>query len=93
MSRQAAPANVTGGRGYTFADKVAASFLTSMLCRGFPLGPEVQRRLHRMRAIYAQDVTSPSKQQYASLAYANCVAALASFLDEVLQCPFHQFAP
>jgi len=28
----------TGGKGYTFADKVAAGFLVQMLTRGFPLG-------------------------------------------------------
>jgi len=35
--RESAPTKVTGGGGYTFADKVAAGFLVQMLKRKFPL--------------------------------------------------------
>lgn len=35
--RGSSPTAATGGRGYTFADKVAAGFLVQMLARSFPL--------------------------------------------------------
>ena len=38
--RKSAPTKVTGGGGYTFADKVAAGFLAQMLKSKFPLGSE-----------------------------------------------------
>lgn len=40
MSRNSAPTKATGGGGYTFADKVGASFLARMLGREFPVEPE-----------------------------------------------------
>ncbi len=40
MSRNSASTKATGGGGYTFADKVAASFLGQILKRGFPVEPE-----------------------------------------------------
>ena len=40
MARAKAPTKVTGGGGYTFADKVAAAFLAQMLKRAFPVEPE-----------------------------------------------------
>src|SRR5258707_10418386 len=40
MARDSAPTKSTGGGGYTFADKVAASFLAQMLKRAFPIEPE-----------------------------------------------------
>ena len=40
MLRDSAPTKVTGGGGYTFADKVGASFLAQMLRRAFPVEPE-----------------------------------------------------
>jgi hypothetical protein len=40
MSRNSAPTKATGGGGYTFADKVAASFLAQTLKRAFPIEPE-----------------------------------------------------
>jgi hypothetical protein len=40
MARESAPTKSTGGGGYTFADKVAASFLAQMLKRAFPIEPE-----------------------------------------------------
>ncbi|MGB6875533.1 MAG: hypothetical protein WBD87_05815 [Candidatus Acidiferrales bacterium] len=39
MSRNSASTKATGGGGYTFADKVAAAFLTQMLRRDFPVEP------------------------------------------------------
>src|SRR5271156_4350215 len=41
MPRESAPTKVTGGGGFTFADKVAAWFLAQMLRRAFPLEPEL----------------------------------------------------
>jgi hypothetical protein len=38
VPRKSASAAATGGKGYTFADKVAAGFLVQMLARSFPLG-------------------------------------------------------
>ena len=35
--RDSSSAAATGGKGYTFADKVAAGFLVQMLARAFPL--------------------------------------------------------
>jgi ABC transporter family protein len=40
MSRNTASTKATGGGGYTFADKVASSYLAQMLRRGIPLEPE-----------------------------------------------------
>jgi len=37
MPRKCSPTAATGGKGYTFADKVAAGFLVQMLARTFPL--------------------------------------------------------
>jgi hypothetical protein len=37
MPRKSSSTAATGGRGYTFADKVAAGFLVQMLARTFPL--------------------------------------------------------
>ena len=36
--RKSSSTAATGGKGYTFADKVAAGFLVQMLARSFPLG-------------------------------------------------------
>ena len=41
MSRNSASTIATGGAGYTFADKVAATFLVQMLQRAFPFEPEL----------------------------------------------------
>jgi hypothetical protein len=41
MSRNSASTIVTGGAGYTFADKVAAAFLVQILQRAFPFEPEL----------------------------------------------------
>ena len=38
MLRTSSSTAATGGKGYTFADKVAAGFLVQMLARSFPLG-------------------------------------------------------
>jgi hypothetical protein len=48
MVRKSASTTATGGRGYTFADKVAAGFLAQMLKRRFPLEIDlgVIRTLH-----------------------------------------------
>src|SRR5271170_6450196 len=35
--RESSSAAATGGKGYTFADRVAAGFLVQMLARAFPL--------------------------------------------------------
>jgi hypothetical protein len=40
MPRMRAPTKATGGGGYTFADKVAAGFLTQLLKRAFPIEPD-----------------------------------------------------
>ena len=40
MSTESAPTKATGGGGFTFADKVAAGFLTQMLKCALPLEPE-----------------------------------------------------
>src|SRR5437762_13787996 len=40
MKMANSPVKATGGGGYTFADKVAASFLVQMLRRDFPFEPE-----------------------------------------------------
>ncbi len=40
MVRESAPTKSTGGGGYTFADKVAASLLAQMMKRAFPIEPE-----------------------------------------------------
>ena len=40
MAEKTAPTKATGGGGFTFADKVAAWFLTQILSRKFPLEPE-----------------------------------------------------
>lgn len=37
MPRKCSSTAATGGKGYTFADKVAAGFLVQMLARTFPL--------------------------------------------------------
>jgi len=41
MPRKPASTAATGGKGYTFADKVAAAFLVQMLARIFPLEPSL----------------------------------------------------
>jgi hypothetical protein len=41
MSRGSSSTAATGGKGYTFADKVAAGFLVQMLARAFPLEPKL----------------------------------------------------
>src|ERR1035438_7751297 len=41
MPRKRASTAATGGKGYTFADKVAAAFLVQMLARIFPLEPSL----------------------------------------------------
>jgi hypothetical protein len=38
MPRKASSTAATGGKGYTFADKVAAGFFVQLLARDFPLG-------------------------------------------------------
>lgn len=40
MTEKIAPTKATGGGGFTFADKVAACFLTQLLLRKFPLDAE-----------------------------------------------------
>lgn len=40
MPRESSPTKATGGGGYTFANKVAAAFLTQILRRAFPVEPE-----------------------------------------------------
>src|SRR5271168_2666852 len=39
--RDSSSTAATGGKGYTFADKVAAGFLVQMLARAFPLEPKL----------------------------------------------------
>ena len=41
ISRGSSPTAATGGKGYTFADKVAGGFLVQMVARAFPLEPKL----------------------------------------------------